>query len=377
MIDGLEVCAVPFECKAAAGTDAESGHVEGYGAVFGNTDSHGDVILPGAFTQSIAERKAQGRVLPMHVMHGFFGGDGVPAGVWNVVSEDSKGLHVKGKISGTNTDAGRLLYERVKDGALGGLSIGFSIPKDGSVKMADPKGPRRQIKQANLHEVSLVDDPSNALARVTDLKRRMGGEFKSTIQTTVAMQALEAALGIYQKSLQGNDAPTAEERQQLLTHLQDAYEALTGTRMPDGLKMAMQSNATKSDFSKAMEQAMATMTKGMSDAPVNGDPDHDFLSMMIPHHQGAVAMAQAEIQHGKTPQVLDLARGIISTQTAQISAMQDMLSGKKSLPPLHSEMKSALAALSAAVTGTQTLSGAEQAVQSGLLPAGLAGFRLV
>lgn len=239
MIDGLEVCAVPFECKAVAGADGETGHVEGYGAVFGNTDSHGDVILPGAFAQSIAERKAQGRLLPMHVMHGFFGGDGVPAGVWSAVSEDSKGLHVKGKISGTGTDAGKLLYERVRDGALGGLSIGFSIPKDGSVKMTDPKGPRRQIKQANLHEVSLVDDPSNALARVTNLKRRMGGEFKSTIQTTAAVQALEAALGIYQKSLQGNDAPTAEERQQLLVHLQDAYEAMTGKRMPDGLKSAL------------------------------------------------------------------------------------------------------------------------------------------
>ena len=372
----LEVCAVPFECKAVAGADGEAGHVEGYGAVFGNTDSHGDVILPGAFAQSIAERKAQGRLLPMHVMHGFFGGDGVPAGVWSAVSEDSKGLHVKGKISGTGTDAGRLLYERVKDGALGGLSIGFSIPKDGSVKMTQPQGPRRQIKQANLHEVSLVDDPSNALARVTDLKRRMGGEFKSTIQTTAAMQALEAALGIYQKSLQGNDAPTAEERQQLLTHLQDAYEALTGKRMPGGLKAAMPDGEGHSDFAKAMGQAMSDMMKGMSDASVNGDPDHDFLSLMIPHHQGAIAMAQAEIQHGKTPQILGLAREIISAQTAQIGAMRDMLAGGKSVSPMPPEMKSALAALTAAISGNQLPSDTERAVKSGLLPAGLTGFRL-
>ncbi|MFT8932139.1 MAG: HK97 family phage prohead protease [Acetobacter syzygii] len=240
MIDDMEVCAVPFEYKAITGSDGESGHVEGYGAVFGNTDSHGDVILPGAFAKSIAERKAQGRVLPMHVMHGFFGGDGVPAGVWNDVAEDSRGLHVKGKISGTNTDAGKLLYERVKDGALGGLSIGFSIPKDGAVKMAQPTGPRRQIKQANLYEVSLVDDPSNAQARVTDIKRRWGDAFKATVQPTVAVQALEAAIGIYQKSLKGNDAPTAQERQQFLEHLQDAYEDLTGQRMPDSMKQAIQ-----------------------------------------------------------------------------------------------------------------------------------------
>ncbi|MCG0995295.1 HK97 family phage prohead protease [Acetobacter indonesiensis] len=368
MIDGMEICAVPFEVKFAAGDAGANGHVEGYGAVFGNTDSHGDVIMPGAFARSIAERKAQGRALPMHVMHGVFGGDGVPAGVWSEMAEDTKGLHVKGKISGTNTDAGRLLYERVKDGALGGLSIGYSVPQGGSVKMTDPNGPKRQIKQANLFEVSLVDDPSNALARVTELKRRSGAEYKTTIQATAAIQAVGNALKIYQASLKGSDAPTADERQQLLTHLQDAYEALTGSRMPEGLKAAMGNPASKSDFDKALDQAMSDMMREMSSATMTGDPDHDFLAMMIPHHQGALAMAQAEIAHGKSAPAISLARSIVTAQTSQIASMHDMLKGKKSVPGMSEEMKSALAGLRAAIGVAPR--------PPGLIPSGLGSFSL-
>lgn len=233
MFDGFEICAVPFEFKLAAGDAGASGTVEGYGSVFGNVDSHGDVILPGAFASSLAERKAQGRVLPMHVMHGVFGGDGVPAGVWNDVAEDSKGLHVKGKISGVNTDAGRLLYERVKDGALGGLSIGYSVPEGGSEKSAQ-SGARRTIKHANLFEVSLVDDPSNALSRVTELKAR--GAFKGISSPGDAAQAVSSAIALHQSVLGGGDAPTAQERADLLELLQKAHEALTGQRIQLGTK---------------------------------------------------------------------------------------------------------------------------------------------
>lgn len=351
MFDGFEICAVPFEFKLAAGDAGASGAVEGYGSVFGNVDSHGDVILPGAFASSLAERKAQGRVLPMHVMHGVFGGDGVPAGIWHDVAEDGKGLRVKGKISGVNTDAGRLLYERVKDGALGGLSIGYSVPEGGSEKSAQ-SGARRTIKRANLFEVSLVDDPSNALSRVTELKRQSRSEYKTTIQASSAIEAVANALKIYHASLKGSDAPTADERQQLLVHLQDAYEALTGARVPDALKAAMGNSASKSDFDKALDQAMTEMMRSMSDASMTGDPDHDFLSMMIPHHRGAISMAQAEIAHGKNASAIALAHSIVSSQTSQIASMQEMIGEKKSnhCAP-HSETKSLLDDLDGILSG--------------------------
>src|SRR4051812_36903925 len=90
--------------------DPASGEFSGYGAVFHNTDLIGDRILPGAFAETIAERKALGRPLPMHLNHGLpeLGGQrGI--GVWKAVEEDERGLRLEGKISGMNTDAGRLL----------------------------------------------------------------------------------------------------------------------------------------------------------------------------------------------------------------------------------------------------------------------------
>ncbi|MEE8658861.1 HK97 family phage prohead protease [Acetobacteraceae bacterium EV16G] len=185
----------PFEMKFAP--DAPDGSFEGYGSVFGNIDAHGDEVLPGAFRDSLAERKAQGRMIPMHVMHGILGGDGLPVGVWHEASEDSRGLHLRGRLSGMDTDYGRRLYGLVKDGALSGLSIGYSLRKNGFVSCQDPNGPRRQISAIDLHEVSLVDDPSNALARVTEMRRRLlrtpDDETEIIEEIRAACQALKQA----------------------------------------------------------------------------------------------------------------------------------------------------------------------------------------
>ena len=49
-----------------------------------------------------------------------------------------------------------------------------------------------------------------------------------------------------------------------------------------------------------------------------------FLDGMIRHHQGAIAMAQAEIHEGANPEVVQYAKQLVETQTAQIAAMQQL-----------------------------------------------------
>lgn len=226
MFDG-DFLAAPFEVKFA--DNGAPGTFEGYGSVFGNVDAHGDIIMPGAFAGSLAERKAQGRNIAMHVMHGFYGGDGLPAGVWTDASEDSKGLHLKGRLSGMDTDYGKRLYGLVKDGALGGLSIGFNVPPGGAVKAAQGSGAQRQINRVNLHEVSLVDDPSNAASRVTELKRRIGAfGLKTALTPEKATDAVASAIALHQAALKGGHPPTQEECDTMLEHLQSAHSALTG-----------------------------------------------------------------------------------------------------------------------------------------------------
>jgi len=63
----------PVELKF---TSDERGEFEGYGSVFGNEDSHGDVIVKGAFEKSLAEHKARGTMPALYIEHGPFAGTG-------------------------------------------------------------------------------------------------------------------------------------------------------------------------------------------------------------------------------------------------------------------------------------------------------------
>jgi len=76
--------------------------------------------------------------------------------------------------------------------------------------------------------------------------------------------------------------------------------------------------------------AMTRMMVGMEITP-SGDVDTDFAAMMIPHHQGAIAMAQAELRHGHNEQLRRIAQEIIVTQQQEIAAMRLALG--QPLPP--------------------------------------------
>ena len=71
-----------------------------------------------------------------------------------------------------------------------------------------------------------------------------------------------------------------------------------------------------------MADAMNVMHKGMHSAPYTGEPDRDFVTMMIPHHQGAIDMAKALLLYGKDPQMRRLAQEIITDQQSEIELMQ-------------------------------------------------------
>lgn len=84
-------------------------------------------------------------------------------------------------------------------------------------------------------------------------------------------------------------------------------------------------SAATAAFTPAMHAAMEYMARAMQHAPMSGDPDRDFLAMMIPHHQGAVEMARLELIHGTDPLVRRLAEEIIASQQTEIEAMRGRL----------------------------------------------------
>jgi uncharacterized protein (DUF305 family) len=67
------------------------------------------------------------------------------------------------------------------------------------------------------------------------------------------------------------------------------------------------------------------MDHGMTQAPMNGKPAHDFITMMMPHHQGAIDMAKAVLLYSDDPEIRNLALGIITEQQNEIKVMQAWL----------------------------------------------------
>jgi uncharacterized protein (DUF305 family) len=77
--------------------------------------------------------------------------------------------------------------------------------------------------------------------------------------------------------------------------------------------------------SQSLHAAHASMDRQMMSVAVTGDPDRDFLAMMVPHHQGAIDMARIVIANGKNPEVRKFAEDIISHQQAEIDLMNRWL----------------------------------------------------
>ncbi len=78
-------------------------------------------------------------------------------------------------------------------------------------------------------------------------------------------------------------------------------------------------------YRRDMEASMHAMMMGMQASEHVGDPDADFLAMMVPHHQGAIEMAKAVLQHGRDPSTRQLAEDIIATQRVEIDSMRKRL----------------------------------------------------
>jgi HK97 family phage prohead protease len=133
----------------------DDGNIEGLAVGYGDIDHGGDQVMPGAITASIAGRKS----LPMLLYHD----QKRPAGVWNSFQETRDGLLVKGRFS-MSTRYGKEAHGLAKDGALGGLSMGYKTIRQRF------EGKARQLIEVALHEISLVTIPMNDRTRIISVK---------------------------------------------------------------------------------------------------------------------------------------------------------------------------------------------------------------
>ena len=146
-----------FELK---NVEVEERTFTGYAASYGNEDRDGDIIMAGAFAESVANDFPRNKVKILWQHN-----SSEPIGLPLEMREDENGLYVKGKIS--KTERGDEAMELLKDGVIDSMSVGFMIPSDGYEY--DENGKRR-INKGRLMEFSLVTFPANEQAVVHTVK---------------------------------------------------------------------------------------------------------------------------------------------------------------------------------------------------------------
>jgi HK97 family phage prohead protease len=150
----LKFLNIPFEIKA----DSEDELIiTGHGAIKGNIDSYGDVIVDGAFKKTVKE---QGNRIAFCYQHDIYN----PIAKIRVIEEDAKGLYLEVKISDAEND----IKTKIREGILKEMSIGYTT--------MDSKRGEKDGKDVNflteikLYEVSLVTIAANPLAMIESMK---------------------------------------------------------------------------------------------------------------------------------------------------------------------------------------------------------------
>ena len=133
----------------------EDGRFEGYASLFNREDLSRDVVIPGAFTDTLRERGAEG--VKMLFQHD----PSQPIGVWRTLEQDAKGLKCTGRLL-TEVQRAHEVIALMRAGVLDGLSIGFRVVQ----AVRDRRKGLRYLKKVDLWEISVVTFPMQPAARI-------------------------------------------------------------------------------------------------------------------------------------------------------------------------------------------------------------------
>lgn len=249
-LPGVEQKNITTKIELKATTDSsDKGGFEGYAAYFGNADSYGDVIQPGAFSKTIQERKGKIKVLWNHDMWG------LPIGKPTHMEENEKGLYVKADFAGTSLAQDvRILMQ---DGVIDSMSIGYSTIK--SVWEEVDGDWIRNLLELKLYEFSPVNIPANPLAAVTGTKAAL-----DVVEKTLEQLDRFVAAGI--KSGRPLSAENVKRLQVAYAHLGDLLsdapepeEAKSGGELVEVLKSFRIGEAKAQAVDDEITQALASI----------------------------------------------------------------------------------------------------------------------
>lgn len=166
---------IPSTARLALGSD---GSIEGYASLFGAIDQARDMVMPGAFQQTLKQRGI--RKVPMLFQHD----PAEPVGIWLDLQEDFRGLYARGRLI-PDVARGRELLALLRGGAIDGLSIGYRTVRG----RIDPRTRVRALHQVDLWEISIVTFPLLDGARVSAVKQAPVSRSRSQAERDWAMLA--------------------------------------------------------------------------------------------------------------------------------------------------------------------------------------------
>lgn len=199
-----------------AKVDMDRRTFEGYAATW-DRDRVGDIIKRGAFKKSISEGLPSGRIKVLWLHSD-------PLGMPLEMSEDSKGLKVKARVSATRL--GDEALELMRDGVVDSLSIGYSVP-EGKAEWDDDG---RTIKEIKLYEFSPVVFPANEAAVITgvkDIERVIRGE-ASPQEAARLVKALEEIIALVKGQPSGEDTGENVRQPHDVSQIIATFEELKG-----------------------------------------------------------------------------------------------------------------------------------------------------
>ena len=204
---------------------AKNGMISGYASTWiREPDSYGDIVAKGAFTESIANIKAEGKTLPLLFNHK---GDELNAYIGGLTEllEDDHGLYFEATFDAT-PEAQRA-RELAQDGRLAKFSFAYDILDQGEVTLDDGRK-ANELRKLNIHEVSLVLYPANPDTSVVSVKSEPEKHVVGVIQVSLDDETKELI-----KSGRRNSAKDEEKLREAITLLQEVLGELEDTVEPD------------------------------------------------------------------------------------------------------------------------------------------------
>lgn len=193
-----EVKTVTVNIKAD-GDGLTDGQFTGYASVFGNKDSYGDVVAPGAFAKTLDDRGDS--PVPIYWQHRTDDPE-MNIGKTVEIREDARGLFVKGQLD-LDSVKGAQVHRLIKEKRVSQMSFMYDVIKQAEVDGGPWNGGHMELQELKLHEVSVVPVGANQETELLAVKNGEGGRKVAAMDVSAirkAHEALGAILGALKES---------------------------------------------------------------------------------------------------------------------------------------------------------------------------------